>query len=62
MKLSKKDWIVNIENAASAAEKIIGKESVVAVFKKYDAHGVYDLSPVYYSEVFDELDFIANDN
>lgn len=62
VKLSKRDWIINIENAASAAEKNIGKKAVAAVFKKYGAHDAYDLSPVYYSEVFDELDFMANDN
>ena len=37
-------------------------EVAKSVFQRYDAHGTYDLSPCYYSEVFADLELIANDN
>lgn len=58
----KKIWITNIENVASIVATNVGIDTVNAVFGKYDAHNLDDLSPCYYCNVFDELDFIANDN
>jgi len=55
-------WRINIENAAAAVAEQYGNEVVESVFRRYDAHGLYDLSPSYYSEVFGDLELIANDN
>lgn len=61
MKLSKRDWIINIENAASRVAAEYGKAVVDSVFRRYGAHGVCDLASCYYSEVFADLEQIAND-
>ena len=55
-------WRINIENAAAAVAEQYGNEVVESVFRRYDAHGLYDLSPSYYSEVFGDLKLIVNDN
>lgn len=60
MKLSKRDWIINIENAASQVAAEFGKAVVDSVFRLYDAHGVHDLASCYYSDVFADLEQIAN--
>ena len=52
-------WLTNIENAAEAE---YGSEVAQSVFQRYDAHGTHDLSPCYYSEVFADLELIANDS
>ena len=59
--MSKKDWIMNLENAAAEVAAFLGKETVQHVLQKYSARSIEDLSPYYYSEAFDELNFIAND-
>ena len=59
--MSKKDWIINLENAAAEVSTLLGKETVLHVLQKYDARSIEDLNPCHYSEVFDELDFMAND-
>lgn len=61
MKLSKRDWIINIENAASQVEAEYGKAVVDSVFRRYNAYGVHDLASCYYSEVFADLEQMAND-
>ena len=61
MKLSKRDWIINIENAASRVAAEYGKAVVDSVFRRYGAHGIDDLASCYYSEVFADLEQIAND-
>ena len=61
-KYERENWIINIENTATAVEARLGSAVVVSVFKRYDAHGLYDLSPSYYGEVFGDLELIANDN
>lgn len=58
----KKMWRINIENAASRVSAEYGSSVVQSVFQRYDAHGLYDLSPCHYSEVFADLEQIANDN
>ena len=55
-------WEINIETAASRVAADYGSSVVDSVFARYDAHGFYDLAPCYYSEVFADLELIANDN
>ena len=57
----KENWICNIENAAADVASVLGKETVRHVLQKYGAASIENLAPHYYSEVFDELDFMAND-
>ena len=63
MKNSEKEmWETNIENAASAVAAEYGNAVAKSVFARYGAHGFYDLASCYYSEVFADLELIANDN
>lgn len=55
-------WKINIENAASRVAAEYGSSIVDSVFARYDAHGFHDLSSSYYSEVFADLDMMANNN
>ncbi len=55
-------WIINIENVATTVAAEYGHEVIRSVFQRYGAHGIHDLNPCYYSEVFSELELIANDN
>ena len=55
-------WAINIENAACAVAAEYGSSAVSSVFARYDAHGFHDLSSCYYSEVFADLEMMANDN
>ncbi|MPM50654.1 hypothetical protein SDC9_97396 [bioreactor metagenome] len=61
-KPEKEMWRINIENAAAAVAEKYGNDVVESVLRRYDAHGLHDLSPSYYSEVFGDLELIANDN
>ena len=61
MKFSKRDWIINIENAASRVAAEYGKAVVDSVFRRYGAHSINDLASCYYSEVFADLEQISND-
>lgn len=61
MKLSKRDWIINVENAASRVAAEYGKAVVDSVFRRYGAHSIRNLASCYYSEVFADLEQIAND-
>ena len=58
----KRMWLTNIENAADAVAAEYGSVVAKSVFQRYGARGTYDLSPCYYSEVFADLELIANDN
>ena len=58
----KEMWEINIENAFSRVCETVGKAVAQSVFCRYDAHGFYDLNPSHYSEVFADLEQIANDN
>ena len=60
--MTKFDWITNIENAAAEVEKKLGRSTVEFVLQKHGASSIEDLSESHYSEVWDELDFMANDN
>ena len=59
--MNKQDWIINLENASAEVAVLFGKETLQLILQKYEAGTIEDLSPAYYSEVFDELDFMAND-
>ena len=61
VKLSKKDWLTNIENSASRVAAEYGQAVVDSVFRRYDAHSLSDLASCYYSEVSADLEQIAND-
>ena len=61
-KSEKRMWLTNIENASDAVAAEYGSEVAQSVFQRYDAHGTHDLSSCYYSEVFADLELIANDN
>ena len=61
-KPEKEMWRINIENAAAAVAEQCGNEVIESVFRRCDAHGLYDLSSCYYGEVFGDLELIANDN
>lgn len=55
-------WKTNIENAASIVAAEYGSAVVNSVFARYDATGLHNLASFYYSEVFADLEQIANDN
>lgn len=61
-KTEKEMWIINIENAALAVCSQYGSDVAKSVFQRYGASGIYNLSPYYYSEVFSDLELMANDN
>lgn len=42
-KRERNNWIVNIENTAAAIEPQLGSAVVESVFKRYGAHGTWDL-------------------
>ena len=49
------NWIVNIENTAAAIESQLGSAVVESVFKRYGAHGTWDLRSSDLPDVFSEL-------
>ena len=55
-------WETNIENAASSVAAEYGSAVVNSIFARYDATGLHNLASCYYSEVFADLEQIANDN
>lgn len=55
-------WETNIENAASRVTAEYGSSVVNSVFAKYESTGFHNLASCYYSEVFADLEQIANDN
>lgn len=54
-------WVTNIENTSSRVSAEYGSAVVNSVFAKYEATGLHNLAPQYYSEVFADLELIAND-
>lgn len=60
-KHDKQNWIDNIQNAADEVASQLGNDTVKHILRKYGASSIEYLSPCYYTEVFNELDFIAND-
>lgn len=60
-KSERKNWIINIENIATAVSTQVGRAVVDSVFKRYGAHGTWDLNPNYLPDVFSELYAIEAD-
>lgn len=60
-KFEKENWLCNIQNSAEAVSKQIGYDTVEFILQKYGANSIKDLSPCYYSEVFNELFAIEAD-
>ena len=61
-KRERNNWIVNIENTAAAIEFQLGSAVVVeSVFKRYGAHGTWDLRSSDLPDIFGELYAIEAD-
>lgn len=60
-KSERKNWTINIENTVAAVSAQVGQAVVDSVFKRYGAHGIWDLNPSYLSDVFSELYAIEAD-
>ena len=59
--VSRMDWVISIENAATEVAAFLEMEAMRYVLRKYGADSIETLNPQYYSEVFAELDFMAKD-
>ncbi len=57
----KQNRIINIQNAAHEVAALVGNDEVMHILKKYGASSIENLSPCYFTEVFDELDFRASE-
>ena len=53
--IDNESWRISIEQSAAFVGEQIGYETVQAIFNNYNASGLEDLNPCYYSEVFNEL-------
>ena len=60
-KRERENWIMNIENTAAAIESQLGSAVVESVFKRYGAHGTWDLCSSDLPDVFSELYAIEAD-
>ena len=59
--MTNQEWILNLYNTATVVSTHLGSDSVRYILWKYGADSFESLSPIYYSEVFSELDFMASD-
>lgn len=59
--ISTESWQISIEQAAAFIESQVGADTVNGVFARYSATSLEDLSPCYYSEVYNELSAIEVD-
>jgi hypothetical protein len=57
----RENWIINIENTASTISSQVGSAVVDAVFQRYGAKSIEDLSPCDLPDVFNELYAIEAD-
>ena len=57
----KEMWTISIETAASKVTAEYGSSVVNSVFARYDATGLHNLASCYFSEVFADLEQMAND-
>ena len=57
----RENWIINIENTASTISSQVGSAVVDAVFHRYGAKSIEDLSPCDLPDVFNELYAIEAD-
>ena len=55
-------WRINIENAVDEVCGTYGAYVAKSVFQRYNATNFNDLSSCYYSDVFGDLELMANDN
>lgn len=55
------NWICNLQSVANEVSTRWGTETVKHILSKYGADSIEDLAPCYFSEAFDELDFMASD-
>lgn len=55
------NWMINIENSASAISSQVGSAVVDGVFQRYGAYNIEDLNPSYLQDVFSELYAIEAD-
>ena len=60
-RFERENWLCNIQNTASEVAALYGSETVTYVLQKYGASSIESLNPVYYSEIFDELDYMTTD-
>ena len=60
-KFEVENWIYNIQNAADDVAARFGMETVRHILNNYGADSIEGLAPCYFSEAFDELDFMASD-
>ena len=60
-KKDRRNWEINLENHIAEATEKPGSAVVQAVLRRYDAHGLWDLNPCYYAEVFFDLQQIICD-
>lgn len=60
-KQEKDMWIINIENSAAMVCDKYGSAVTDSVFQRHGASSIYTLRPSSYSEVFADLEQIAND-
>lgn len=60
-KRERENWIVNIENTATAIESQLSSAVVESVFKRYGAHGTWDLRSSDLPDVFSEMYAIEAD-
>ena len=57
----RENWIINIENTASTISSQVGSAVVDAVFQRYGAKSIENLSPCDLPDVFNELYAIEAD-
>ena len=57
----RENWIINTENTASTISSQVGSAVVDAVFQRYGAKSIEDLSPCDLPDVFNELYAIEAD-
>lgn len=60
-KEERENWIINIENSASAISSQAGSAVVDGVFQRCGAYSIENLNPSYLPDVFSELYAIEND-
>ena len=53
--MTNESWLISIEQTADFVASYLGDDTVQAIYQKYNATCLEDLSPGYYSEVFSEL-------
>lgn len=60
-KFEHQNLIINIENSVAVVSAQVGQAAVDSVFKRYEAHSLWDLNPIHLPDVFSELYAIEAD-